>query len=274
MHSCFAFQVSKRRRVLLFPSTPSFLSAIKASQYLHSFTILSATDFYKDLEHKVFVLLKMSLCSNAQSTEVGHCGRRNASSDNESLSPETSLSLGSEIDGLDGEVGSRGKTFDNSLGVNSLKPTSEDNVSESDYIDVLVGDLSNTAQSQKPVIDLEIEDTVCTCTRACYSLASFTLDELNAFLQETDDDDDFQIVDDEGEYRKFLAAILNSGDGDGQLNQKNEIVDDEDEDNDADFEIEIQELLENDVDESTRDKTQKEYGGAGRRPETRQNRRQ
>ena len=25
----------------------------------------------------------MSLCSNAQSTEVGHCGRRNASGDNE-----------------------------------------------------------------------------------------------------------------------------------------------------------------------------------------------
>ena len=43
----------------------------------------------------------------------------------ETLSPETSLSLGSEIDGLDGEVDSRGKTFDNSLGVNSLKPTSE-----------------------------------------------------------------------------------------------------------------------------------------------------
>uniref|UniRef100_A0A7N2LSF3 Uncharacterized protein n=1 Tax=Quercus lobata TaxID=97700 RepID=A0A7N2LSF3_QUELO len=150
----------------------------------------------------------------------------------ETLSPETSLSLGSEIDGLDGEVDSWGKTFDNSLGVNLLKPTSEvqnsavgdsvsrtpkkrkscsnsqpkadtvqtkDNVSEIDYIDVLVGDLSNTAQSQKPVIDLENEDAVCTRTRS---------------------------------------------------NQENEIVDDEDEYNDADFETEIQELLESDVDET------------------------
>ena len=134
----------------------------------------------------------------------------------ETLSPETSLSLGSEIDGLDGEVDSWGKTFDNSLGVNLLKPTSEvqnsavgdsvsrtpkkrkscsnsqpkadtvqtkDNVSEIDYIDVLVGDLSNTAQSQKPVIDLENEDAVCTRTRGCYSLASFTLDELKTLVE-------------------------------------------------------------------------------------------
>ena len=44
---------------------------------------LAHLDVYEDLEHKVFVLLKMSLCSNTQSIEVGHYGRRNASSDNE-----------------------------------------------------------------------------------------------------------------------------------------------------------------------------------------------
>ena len=148
----------------------------------------------------------------------------------------------------------------------------KDNGSESDYIDVLVGELSNSTQSQIPIVDLENEDAICKRTRARYSLASFTLDELETFLQETDDDDDLPNVDDEKEYRKFLAAVLNGGDGDGQSNQENENVDDEDEDNDADFEIELQELLESDVDESPRDKTRKEFGGAGRRPETRQNR--
>ena len=47
----------------------------------------------------------------------------------------------------------------------------------------MVGDLSNTAQSQKPVIDLENEDAVCTRTRGCYSLASFTLDELKTLVE-------------------------------------------------------------------------------------------
>nr|POE67464.1 hypothetical protein CFP56_27394 [Quercus suber] len=186
----------------------------------------------EDLEHKVFILLKISLCSNAQSTKPTSEVQKLAVGDSVSKTPK------------------KRKSCSNSQPKADTIQT-KDNVSEIDYIDVLVGDLSNTAQSQKPVIDLENKDAVCTRTRVCYSLASFTLDELKTFLQETDYDDDFQNVDGEEEYRKFLAAVLNSGDGDGQSNQENEIVDDEDEDNDVDFEIEIQELLESDVDEST-----------------------
>ncbi|KAK6283564.1 hypothetical protein POUND7_002516 [Theobroma cacao] len=143
--------------------------------------------------------------------------------------------------------------------------------------DSMVGDLSNATHSQKPVIHLDDaeDDAVCRRTRARYSLASFTLDELEAFLQETDDEDDVQNVDDEEEYRKFLAAVLQGGDGDHQSTQGNENVDDEDEDNDADFEIELEEALESDYDEAALEKTQaEEYQRAGRRPETRQNRRQ
>ena len=141
----------------------------------------------------------------------------------------------------------------------------------------MVGDSSNATHSHKPVMHLDdAEDgAICRRTRARYSLASFTLDELEAFLQETDDEDDVQNVDDEEEYRKFLAAVLQGGDGDPQSTQENENVDDEDEDNDADFEIELEEALESDYDEATLEKTQaKENKRAGWRPETRQNRRQ
>lgn len=144
-----------------------------------------------------------------------------------------------------------------------------------DVNDCIVEDLSNTTDLRKPIIDLDDEDAICRRTRARYSLASFSLDELEAFLQETDDDDDLQNVDDEEEYRKFLAAVLQGVDGDGQSAQENENIDDEDEDNDADFEIELEEMLESDYDEGTADKTQKEeFVRARRRPETRQNRRQ
>ncbi|XP_059646679.1 uncharacterized protein LOC132293280 [Cornus florida] len=129
--------------------------------------------------------------------------------------------------------------------------------------------------SRRLIMDIDDEDAICMRTRARYSLASFTLDELETFLQETDDDDDLQNVDDEEEYRKFLAAVLLGGGGDSQTIQENENVDDEDEDNDADFEIEIEEALESDFDENTGGEKQvKEHEAAGRRPETRQNRRQ
>ncbi|MFQ6644549.1 hypothetical protein Gotur_019448 [Gossypium turneri] len=141
----------------------------------------------------------------------------------------------------------------------------------------MVGDSSNATHSQKIIMHLidDEDDAICRRTRARYSLASFTLDELEAFLQETDDEDDVQNVDDEEEYRKFLAAVLQGGDGDHQSTQENENVDDEDEDNDADFEVELEEALESDYDEPTLEKTQAEENQrAGRRPETRQNRRQ
>ncbi|XP_022720616.1 uncharacterized protein LOC111278271 [Durio zibethinus] len=137
----------------------------------------------------------------------------------------------------------------------------------------MVGDLGNATHSEKPLMLLD--DAICRRTGARYSLASFTLDELEAFLQETDDEDDIQNVDDEGEYRKFLAAVLQGGDADHQSTQGNENVDDEDEDNDADFEIELEELLESDYAEATLEKAQAEENQrAERRPETRQNRRQ
>ncbi|KAL5578841.1 hypothetical protein UlMin_011283 [Ulmus minor] len=158
-----------------------------------------------------------------------------------------------------------------------LEKTVQDNYNGSssmtDANDLMVGELVNTTDSRKPVIDLDTEDAICTRTRARYSLASFTLDELETFLQETDDEDDLQNVDDEEEYNKFLAAVLQGGDGDCHSAQENEIVDDDDdEDNDADFEIELEEALESDIDEGARDKTEHEIGG--RRPETRQNKRQ
>ncbi|GLT83273.1 hypothetical protein SLE2022_015710 [Rubroshorea leprosula] len=146
-----------------------------------------------------------------------------------------------------------------------------------DVNDGIVGVLSNAAHSQKPMLNLDDDedDAICKRTRARYSLASFTLDELEAFLQETDDDDDVKNVDDEEEYRKFLAAVLLGGEADNQSAQETHNVDDEDEENDADFEIELEEALESDYDEGIVEKTQaKPNDRMGRRPETRQNRRQ
>ncbi|OVA08223.1 hypothetical protein BVC80_1101g26 [Macleaya cordata] len=144
-----------------------------------------------------------------------------------------------------------------------------------DIVEVDNRELPHSGNSIKTVMELDDdEDAICKRTRARYSLANFTLEELETFLQETDDDDDLQNVDDEQEYRKFLAAVLQGGDDEGQRVQENANVEDEDEENDADFEIEIEEALDSDLDEM-RDKGQKEkYGVEGRRPETRQNRRQ
>lgn len=146
--------------------------------------------------------------------------------------------------------------------------------SKTDDYALKIGELNNATKPQSLVVETDDNDAICTRTRARYSLASFSLDELETFLQESDDDDDLQNVDDEEEYRKFLAAVLQGGDVEGPSPHENENVDDEDEDNDADFEIELEELLESDIDENEAVKTQKEHEGAARRPETRQNRRQ
>lgn len=138
------------------------------------------------------------------------------------------------------------------------------------FNDIGAGELGDSMDSQKPMTVFDNEDAICKRTRARYSLAGFTLDELETFLQETDDEDDLQNVDDEEEYRKFLAAVLHGGDDADQSTQENEIADD-DEDNDADFEIELEEALESDVDENRRDKSEEDYDVGGRRPETRQN---
>ncbi|WOH11722.1 hypothetical protein DCAR_0831213 [Daucus carota subsp. sativus] len=139
----------------------------------------------------------------------------------------------------------------------------------------VVGHLDTSVQSTNVIMDVDDEDAICRRTRARYSLASFTLDELETFLQETDDEDDLPNVDDEAEYRKFLAAVLHGGDADHMAEKENENVDDEDEDNDADFELEIEEALESDVDEILKSPAQvRNSEGGGRRPETRQNKQQ
>ncbi|KAJ8559741.1 hypothetical protein K7X08_003799 [Anisodus acutangulus] len=138
--------------------------------------------------------------------------------------------------------------------------------------DLSVGECNNISNSRRSIIDMDNEDAICKRTRARYSLASFTLDELETFLQETDDEDDLQNANDEEEYRKFLAAVLLGGDGNSGNIQDNENVDDEDEDNDADFELEIEEALESDLDEHMKDDIEEEYEAVGRRPKTRQTR--
>ncbi|KAH9627343.1 hypothetical protein KSS87_020298 [Heliosperma pusillum] len=149
--------------------------------------------------------------------------------------------------------------------------TSGTNVVEDDSEELL--ELRDT--SVKSTVDFDDEDAISKRTRARYSLASFTLDELETFLQETDDDDDFQNVDEEEEYRKFLAAVLKGGDGDDQGNVEGNDDDDDDEDNDADFEIEIEEALESDVDDCViTTHNAEDIERPSRRPKTRQNRRQ
>ncbi|CAH2048378.1 unnamed protein product [Thlaspi arvense] len=135
-------------------------------------------------------------------------------------------------------------------------------------------------QTQKQVLMSpdEQDDAICKRTRARYSLENFTLDDLEAFLQETDDEDDIPNVDDEEEYRKFLAAVLHSGDAESQLvHPDGNNDDDDDEDNDLDFEIELEEALETDDEESIPAKEvirSDEEKTPKRRPVTRQKRRQ
>ncbi|RYR13427.1 hypothetical protein Ahy_B04g070432 isoform A [Arachis hypogaea] len=206
----------------------------------------------------------------------------------ETPSQEASSSLSSEVDALDDNVvtseqsvGTKSKSKLTTKMSSALISQSEMNQGKhnnlmcaTDCNDPTIGELSNIAKSLTPIIDIDSEDAICMRTRARYSLASFTLDELETFLQETDDDDDLQNANDEEEYKKFLAAVLQGGDADALSSHENENLDDEDEDNDADFEIELEELLESDVDENASVNAGKEQDGAGRRPETRQNKRQ
>ncbi|CAN6208404.1 unnamed protein product [Urochloa humidicola] len=116
------------------------------------------------------------------------------------------------------------------------------------------------------------EDAICRRTRARYSLANYSLEELETFLQESDDDGDLQNVDEEEEYRKFLASVLSGVDDDTQACQGGENQDEDD--NDADFELEIEEALESDGDENAEnyDDTNGKKGKDGRRPQTRKRR--
>ncbi|XP_020095391.1 uncharacterized protein LOC109715022 [Ananas comosus] len=133
--------------------------------------------------------------------------------------------------------------------------------------------LTVCGKSQNPTISIDDEDAIFKRTRARVSLANYTLEELETFLQESDDDGDLQNIDEEEEYRKFLAAVLLDG-GDDKHNGQGDDNLDEDE-NDADFEIEIEEALESDADENIEnekllDDKQEEDS---RRPVTRQKKR-
>ncbi|CAM0952735.1 unnamed protein product [Alopecurus aequalis] len=119
--------------------------------------------------------------------------------------------------------------------------------------------------SHPPSLKISEEDAICRRTRARYSLANYALEELETFLQESDDDGDPQNVDEEEEYRKFLAAVL-SGEGDATQAYQGDETQDEDE-NDADFELEIEEALESDGDENV-EKYEK-INGRKKRPLTR-----
>lgn len=110
-----------------------------------------------------------------------------------------------------------------------------------------------TSDSRKPILDSDDEDAIWRRTRARYSLVGSTLDELETFLQETDDEDDLHNIDDEQEYRKFLAAVLQDGDANSGAFQETENID-EDEDNDADFELELEEALGSDIDENLQER--------------------
>lgn len=132
------------------------------------------------------------------------------------------------------------------------------------------GKLKQTLQSQKDQSDEEeqVVDAICKRTRAQYSLADMSLDELETFLQGSDEEDYFQNVDDEEEYRKFVAAVQGRlDDGTGGNDQDGGKEEEEDEEDDYDFELEIEEALESDHDERLSRKSKRR--ASGRRPEKR-----
>ncbi|XP_058115002.1 uncharacterized protein LOC131257997 isoform X2 [Magnolia sinica] len=183
----------------------------------------------------------------------------------QTLSPEASSSLSSE-----NEHSAQPKSQP-PVPINppqNQRPTSPAIEDEEETETVMQTKESSLGQATKTTVEHRdgdgTEDAICRRTRARYSLANSTLDELETFLQETDDEDDFYNAGDEEEYRKFLTAVLN-GDADGsggpEGNGSTCVVGDDDEENDADFEIEIEEALESDG------------GGGERQPETRQKRR-
>nr|CAD1819468.1 unnamed protein product [Ananas comosus var. bracteatus] len=83
--------------------------------------------------------------------------------------------------------------------------------------------LTVCGKSQNPTISIDDEDAIFKRTRARVSLANYTLEELETFLQESDDDGDLQNIDEEEEYRKFLAAVLLDG-GDDKHNGQGMII--------------------------------------------------
>ncbi|KAL8198168.1 hypothetical protein R6Q57_029976 [Mikania cordata] len=191
---------------------------------------------------------------------------------------EASSSPSSEIEEFDADVVDSRENHSHVVDVanvpDELKDDDVRNV-EPNIATITVIDDATALHSQKLNVGSDDEDAIWRRTRARYSLVGSTLDELETFLQETDDEDDLRHnIDDEEEYRKFLAAVLNNGDASSGATQENDNFD-EDEDNDADFELELEEALESDVDENLHNVSQeREHERISRRPETRQKKRQ
>uniref|UniRef100_A0ACD5XXY5 Uncharacterized protein n=1 Tax=Avena sativa TaxID=4498 RepID=A0ACD5XXY5_AVESA len=61
------------------------------------------------------------------------------------------------------------------------------------------------------LVEASEEDAISRRTQARCSLTNYALEELETFLQESDDDGDLRNVDEEEEYRKFLASLLSGG---------------------------------------------------------------
>ncbi|KAJ0265656.1 Homeodomain-like superfamily protein [Hirschfeldia incana] len=144
------------------------------------------------------------------------------------------------------EAPSREPSSSLSSDVETLDPREEEDKEETASIPPKVSPPPPPQGSKEA--EAEEDDAICKRTRARYSLESFTLDDLEAFLQETDDEDDIPNVDDEEEYRKFLAAVLHIAAPEVHSVHDDD-DDDEEEDNDLDFEIELEEALETDDDE-------------------------
>ncbi|KAJ6804856.1 uncharacterized protein M6B38_185105 [Iris pallida] len=166
---------------------------------------------------------------------------------------EASSSLSSEDEGLNdtAERSIYGSLNDKDAGPSSIPMVESQDPKE--YSEI--GDLSENHDAncltrdnslQKPMIERDTEDAICRRTRARHSLANYTLEELETFLQESDDECDIPNIDDEEEYHKFLAAVLLEGADEVQAGQEVGSVDEED---DADFELEIEEAMESDVEE-------------------------
>ncbi|KAF3330244.1 Myb-like protein O [Carex littledalei] len=165
--------------------------------------------------------------------------------------------------------GSSGVTSENEGAGPTLieSPLDENNMDNS-----LAAGLSGPVGPTTGLSKEEEEEAICKRTRARFSLENYSLDELEVFLQESDEDAEGQNVDEEEEYRRFLTAVLTD---ELPYNTEEVGVADEDE-NDADFELEIEEALESDPDEPVDNIVNEagdKSGGAHRRPETRQKKR-
>lgn len=131
----------------------------------------------------------------------------------------------------------------------------------------------NTDNEQNLCTELDTEGAICKRTRARHSLQDYSLEELEAFLQESDDDNCIQINDDKEEYCKFLASVFLEGDNALKETGQVDIDADEDEENDVDFEIEIEEALESDADVDNVEFSKhlkRDLDGKFHRPRTRQ----